>query len=165
MQLLEIIGAGRPAPIAATRLHEEEISATALLKGKIYDACSGVVMKGHFPCGWREWQIALCEYRSFFYQTKHYERLRNLTSIKLYYYDAQLPENLILLNGLVIFLEFFAIKTFPTKLLRLGRFPCGKQIMIEINFLPNNFPSSNLGYASRLSESLIVLLHGAVIFL
>ena len=56
-------------------------------------------MKGYSPCGW---QTALSENRSISYPTKYYWKLKDLTSIYLDY-TSKLPENLMLLHGVVIF--------------------------------------------------------------
>ena len=67
-------------------------------------------MKGHSPCGW---QTALSEYRSIFYPKKYCKKLMDFPSIYPGY-ASKIPENLIMLHGVAIFLNFFAIKIFLT---------------------------------------------------
>ena len=72
------------------------------------DISYGVALIREFPCGL---QIAFSDYSSLFDPMKYYSKLTDLISIYLGY-ASKLPENLMLLHGVVIFLEFFATKTF-----------------------------------------------------
>ena len=119
--------------------HEESISAVLQKDITLFTSCYERVLP-FSPCGW---QTALSEYRSIFYPTKYYLKLMDLPSIYPSY-ASKIPENLMLLHGVVIFLGFFAIKTFLTEWLCLGHFPSGWQIAF------NDF--SSIFYQDKIRE-------------
>ena len=98
---------------------------------------------GHLPSGW---QIGFSDYSSIFFTQQIFLETNRFDTYLLFGYTSQCPANLMLLHVVVIFREFFAIKTFVTEWLCLGHFPNGWQIGFSDYssiFYPTNILETN----------------------